>query len=77
VLKEGQEVNAKVLDFNPAEKRVSLSIKETEEAPARPEREHREPRGPRAPREESNLPPAESMSFNLGEKFGDKLSKFK
>jgi small subunit ribosomal protein S1 len=73
----GQEVQAKVLDFNPAEKRVSLSIKETEEAPARPEREHREPRGPRAPREETNLPPAESMSFNLGEKFGDKLSKFK
>lgn len=80
VLKEGQEVKAKVLDFNPAEKRVSLSIKETEEAPARPEREEREsrgPRGPRAPREESNLPPVENMSFNLGEKFGDKLSKFK
>jgi small subunit ribosomal protein S1 len=74
VLKEGQEVQAKVLDFNPAEKRISLSIKETEEAPARPERE---PRGPRASKEESNLPPAESMSFNLGEKFGDKLSKFK
>ena len=33
VVKEGQEVKAKVLDFNPAEKRVSLSIKETEEAP--------------------------------------------
>lgn len=80
VLKEGQEVKAKVLDFNPSEKRVSLSIKETEEAPARPEREEREsrgPRGPRAPREESNLPPVENMSFNLGEKFGDKLSKFK
>lgn len=80
VLKEGQEVKAKVLDFNPGEKRVSLSIKETEEAPARPEREEREsrgPRGPRAPREESNLPPVENMSFNLGEKFGDKLSKFK
>lgn len=77
VLKEGQEVQAKVLDFNPEEKRVSLSIKETEEAPARPEREQREPRGPRAPREDSNLPPVENMSFNLGEKFGDKLSKFK
>src|SRR5262249_28971346 len=74
VLKEGQEVKAKVLDFNPAEKRVSLSIKETEEAPARPERE---PRAPRERKEETNLPPAESMSFNLGEKFGDKLSKFK
>ncbi|MFC5467795.1 30S ribosomal protein S1 [Cohnella suwonensis] len=77
VLKEGQEVQAKVLDFNPAEKRVSLSIKETEEAPARPEREHREPRAPRERREESNLPPVENMSFNLGERFGDKLSKFK
>lgn len=71
VLKEGQEVQAKVLDFNPAEKRVSLSIKETEEAPARPER------APRAPKESSNLPEPESMSFTLGEKFGDKLSKFK
>ncbi|MFC5403837.1 30S ribosomal protein S1 [Cohnella soli] len=77
VLKEGQEVQAKVLDFNPAEKRVSLSIKETEEAPARPEREHREPRAPRERREEANLPPVENMSFNLGERFGDKLSKFK
>ncbi|WP_027084980.1 30S ribosomal protein S1 [Cohnella panacarvi] len=77
VLKEGQEVSAKVLDFNPAEKRVSLSIKETEEAPPRAEREERAPRGPRAPKEETHLPPAESMSFNLGERFGDKLSKFK
>jgi small subunit ribosomal protein S1 len=73
VLKEGQEVQAKVLDFNPSEKRVSLSIKETEEAPARQERE----RGPRGPKESSNLPEPESMSFTLGEKFGDKLSKFK
>lgn len=71
VLKEGQEVQAKVLDFNPAEKRVSLSIKETEEAPPREER------APRAPKQESNLPAPESMSFTLGEKFGDKLSKFK
>ncbi len=42
VLKEGQEVQVKVLDFNLDEKRVSLSIKETEEAPAaeaKPERE--------------------------------------
>lgn len=74
VLKEGQEVKAKVLDFNPAEKRVSLSIKETEDAPAGQERA---PRAPRAPKEESNLPAPESMSFTLGEKFGDKLSKFK
>jgi small subunit ribosomal protein S1 len=71
VLKEGQEVNAKVLDFNPAEKRVSLSIKETEDAPARTERTSR------GPKESSNLPEPESMSFTLAEKFGDKLSKFK
>ncbi|WEK55670.1 MAG: 30S ribosomal protein S1 [Candidatus Cohnella colombiensis] len=79
VLKEGQEVQAKVLDFNPVEKRVSLSIKETEEAPARPEREAREPRAPRGGQreEKTNLPPVENMSFNLGERFGDKLSKFK
>lgn len=74
VLKEGQEVQAKILDFNPAEKRVSLSIKETEEAPAQPERAPREPRGRR---EEANIPAPESMSFTLAEKFGDKLSKFK
>lgn len=74
VLKEGDEVKAKILEFNPSDKRVSLSIKETEDAPPRQERE---PRAPRGNREESNLPPAESMSFNLGEKFGDKLSKFK
>jgi small subunit ribosomal protein S1 len=71
VLKEGQEVKAKVLDFNPGEKRVSLSIKETEDAPARTERPSR------GPKESSNLPEPESMSFTLGEKFGDKLSKFK
>ena len=34
VLKEGQEVQVKVLDINTSEQRISLSIKETEEAPA-------------------------------------------
>jgi small subunit ribosomal protein S1 len=69
VLKEGQEVRVKILDFNPAEKRASLSIKETEEPPARPER------SPRGAKEE--LPQPEGMSFTLGEKFGDQLSKLK
>ncbi|CAM4316480.1 30S ribosomal protein S1 [Saccharibacillus endophyticus] len=47
VLQEGQTVQVKVLDVNPSEKRISLSIKETEEAPAgearaeRPERTDR------------------------------------
>ncbi|GBG12053.1 30S ribosomal protein S1 [Paenibacillus sp. MY03] len=87
VLKEGQEVKAKVLDFNPAEKRVSLSIKETEEAPEQSEAAPRQDRdrGPRAPRapkmEEINNPNvslnSSSMSYSLGERFGDKLSKLK
>lgn len=89
VVQEGQEVQAKILDFNPAEKRVSLSIKETEEAPekpARPDRERGErsdrgDRGSRGPKVELNNPNVslsnESMSFTLAERFGDKLSKLK
>lgn len=82
VLKEGQEVKAKVLDFNPAEKRVSLSIKETEEAPEKPAQSPRAERAPRAPKvEQINNPNVslsnESMSYSLGERFGDKLSKLK
>ncbi|MFD0586882.1 30S ribosomal protein S1 [Paenibacillus sp. GCM10027627] len=82
VLKEGQEVQAKVLDFNAAEKRVSLSIKETEEAPEKPEPAQRSERAPRAPKiEEINNPNvslnSSSMSYSLAERFGDKLSKLK
>lgn len=77
VLKEGQEVKAKILDFNPTEKRVSLSIKETEEAPEQPARQEKS----RAPKEDLSNPNVslsnQSMSFTLGEKFGDKLSKLK
>jgi small subunit ribosomal protein S1 len=82
VLKEGQQVQVKVLDFNPSEKRVSLSIKETEEAPAptaKPERSR--DRGDRAPKEVLNNPNVslsnEGLSFTLAERFGDKLDKFK
>jgi len=67
VLKEGQQVKAKILDFQPSEKRVSLSIKETEEPPA--------PRQEKARSVE--LPPAQGLSLTLGERLGDKLSKFK
>ncbi|RKN84607.1 30S ribosomal protein S1 [Paenibacillus ginsengarvi] len=81
VLKEGQEVSVKILDFNPAEKRVSLSIKETEEAPeapAKPERERRNDRGgSRGSNHNEPIPPRESLNMTLGERFGDKLSKFK
>ncbi|TMV51312.1 30S ribosomal protein S1 [Paenibacillus mesophilus] len=81
VLKDGQEVSVKILDFNPAEKRVSLSIKETEEAPeaqAKPERKpDRERGGSRGNNSSEPIPPRESLSMTLGERFGDKLSKFK
>ncbi|WP_019534081.1 30S ribosomal protein S1 [Paenibacillus ginsengihumi] len=72
VLKEGQEVKVKVLDMNPDEKRISLSIKETEEAPAREPRQDRAPRKDAQAQEEN-----QGLSLTLGERFGDKLSKFK
>jgi len=80
-LKEGQEVQAKILDFNADEKRVSLSIKETEEAPE-PAPNSKPERAPRAPKIEKIDNPNvslsnESMSFTLAERFGDKLSKLK
>lgn len=80
VLKEGQEVQVKILDMNPSEQRVSLSIKETEEAPAQAQKSERPARN-NAPREEINNPNVsmsnQGLSITLGERFGDKLSKFK
>ncbi|NRF89684.1 30S ribosomal protein S1 [Paenibacillus frigoriresistens] len=98
VLKEGQEVQVKILEINTAEKRVSLSIKDTEEAPeapagaaapsaSKPDRE-RQPRGDRdrgnsashqkeiAGNENVSLS-NQGLSMTLGERFGDKLAKFK
>ncbi|GGD69350.1 30S ribosomal protein S1 [Paenibacillus nasutitermitis] len=82
VVTEGQEVQAKVLDFNPSEKRVSLSIKETEEAPEQPaSRPERSSSSQRSPKVELNNPNVslsnESMSFTLAERFGDKLKNLK
>ncbi|WP_341278185.1 30S ribosomal protein S1 [Paenibacillus sp. FSL H8-0537] len=81
VLQEGQEVQAKVLDFNPAEKRVSLSIKETEEAPEQPQKPERQQRERAPKQEELNNPNvslnSQSMSYSLAERFGDKLNKLK
>jgi len=75
VLKEGQQVNVKVLDINVGEKRISLSIKETEEAPEQPQRQERPARAPR--QQQVDIPDAQSLNLTLGERFGDKLSKFK
>ncbi|QYK67969.1 MULTISPECIES: 30S ribosomal protein S1 [Paenibacillus] len=81
VLEEGQEVKVKILEMNPSEKRVSLSIKETEEAPEAAPKAERAPRTSRAPREELNNPNVSlnnsGLSITLGERFGDKLNKFK
>lgn len=81
VLEEGQEVQVKVLEMNSSEKRVSLSIKETEEAPATPAPKSERSSRDRAPREELNNPNVSlnnsGLSITLGERFGDKLSKFK
>lgn len=77
VLKEGQEVQAKILDINLDEKRVSLSIKETEEAPAREPKAER-PRGGRQQEPAIDYSAQnQSLNLTLGERFGDKLSKFK
>ncbi|MDQ0088136.1 small subunit ribosomal protein S1 [Paenibacillus anaericanus] len=83
VLKEGQTVQVKVLDVNPSEKRVSLSIKETEEAPAAAApRTDRPSRGSSVKKEDLGNNPNvslsnEGLSFTLAERFGDKLSKWK
>ena len=74
VLKEGQQVNVKILEMNPAEKRVSLSIKETEDAP--------EPKGDRQKagktQDSEDIPlQNQGLTLTLGERFGDKLSKLK
>lgn len=82
VLKEGQMVQVKVLDVNPSEKRVSLSIKETEEAPAPAPKSERPSKGSSVRKEDLGDNPNVSLSnqglsITLGERFGDKLSKLK
>jgi len=75
VLKEGQQVQVKILDITPADKRISLSIKETEDAPAPSEKQER-----RRDSKEVSIPEeysSEGLSITLGERFGDKLSKWK
>lgn len=79
VLKEGQEVQVKVLDINTSEQRISLSIKETEEAPVQAPRAEKPSKGPKIDlKDNPNVSlNNQGMSVTLGERFGDKLSKFK
>lgn len=71
VLKEGQTVNVKVLEVNPAEQRVSLSIRALEEEKAEQveqasRREHQQFQ------QENN----QSLGVTLGDLFGDLKDKF-
>ncbi len=84
VLKEGQEVKVKILEINIGEKRVSLSIKETEDAPAPAAKPEKQPRAASSGSHHKEIAGNENVSLNnqglsltLGERFGDKLSKFK
>lgn len=67
VLKEGQEVQVKVLEVHPEQQRISLSIKALQEAP-KPEKEDVE---------ETYELPEEDVSFSLADRLGDQLSELK
>ncbi|MCM3040170.1 30S ribosomal protein S1 [Paenibacillus motobuensis] len=82
VLKEGQTVQVKILDLSASEKRASLSIKETEEAPAPAPKSEKPSKGSSVRKEDLGDNPNVSLSnqglsITLGERFGDKLSKLK
>jgi len=81
VLKEDQEVQVKILDINVAEKRISLSIKETEEAPAAPVKQEKNNNNQRFAKDihdnENVSLSNQGLSLTLGERFGDKLNKLK
>lgn len=82
VLEPGQEIQVKVLDVNPEEERLSLSIKALEEAPSREESsrpsnsgQSNRGGGSRQQRSsQSSNQPEEESAFTLGDLLGDKLS---
>ncbi|MBY0033353.1 MULTISPECIES: 30S ribosomal protein S1 [Bacillus] len=67
VLEEGQTVKVKVLDVNESEERISLSMRELEEAPKADQEDFRQYQA----KEEPNT------GFQLGDLIGDKLNKLK
>ncbi len=71
VLKEGQEVQVKVLEVHPEQQRISLSIKALQEAP-KPEKEEVV-----EVVEETYELPEEDVSFSLADRLGDQLSELK
>ncbi|RSL33481.1 30S ribosomal protein S1 [Salibacterium salarium] len=67
VLEEGQAVDAKILDINPAEQRISLSIRELESEDTPDEKVQNE----------YEAPEEDHAGFSLGDMIGDKLKKYK
>jgi 4-hydroxy-3-methylbut-2-enyl diphosphate reductase len=65
VVKPGQEITAKVLRVKPEERRISLSMREADERPAKRERPERAPKEEKAPAEPDRL--------TLGDVFGQQL----
>ncbi|MCI1692993.1 MAG: 30S ribosomal protein S1 [Aneurinibacillus aneurinilyticus] len=71
VLKEGEEVSVKILDFNPEEERMSLSIREVQDDKQKQETK-KEVAAYQA--EENNT---SGMGVTIGDRMGDLLKKFK
>lgn len=69
VLKEGQEIQVKVLDMNPEDQRISLSIKEVESNQRNNRKELKERK-----EEQTN---ESTLNVTLGEMVGDELRKLK
>jgi uncharacterized protein len=73
VLKLGQKVNVKIMEVDVARKRIALSIKQTEEAPARESnskfKRQSAPGGPKIKKEEVEMSVADALSL-LKKKFG-------
>lgn len=67
VLKEGEEVKAKVLDVNEAERRISLSIRELIEEETASEEDY----------SQYTKPSNEVSGFQIGEVLGEQLKKLK
>ncbi|MFB4163436.1 30S ribosomal protein S1 [Alteribacillus sp. JSM 102045] len=67
VLEEGQSVKAKVLDINPSDQRISLSIRELEKEETPDEKVQ----------EEYEAPEEDHSGFSLGDMIGDQLKKYK
>jgi len=72
VLKEGQEVQVKVLDVVPQEQRISLSIRAVEE-----DREEQAERASKKEQQQFQQENNQPMGVTLGELFGDLKDKFK